>query len=563
MKYFLFMKKSLSFKKRKRKIIAVMCSLITLLLGIAIILPVKKNAENIENYNNINVSKAEPLVEMNLTEKQKLNDFEAFFNVVTTSNPMINDYKDLYGFSFAEREEQYKNIVKSTQNDFEFYCVMNAIANDIPSIHTSFFFPDYETIRSYYCYNAENTIATKDLEASTYYWYNTIEKSFQNKEYNTLIFNYIDGKYFNNDALSSYKSPYTSIEISEISKINNITINEYITNHISISKLQYDFINNTPYRPTLLFNDTYGEPVQLEFVAENGEIITRNMYVDLYSEYTFACQNCYSEQIVEDLPESHYSVDLVQDNKIIYVKVNDLSNSFGTQLYSDLMTDISQNNASVILDLRNNTGGNIDYERTFLYSSLFNKDITRIDTAYMICSKNNSKVYNNFLLKPVFNFNRLKEDCGFNSDNSYMYTETDYFYHGDNIKKTDVYILTSPVTASAADHFVSVVKDNHLATIIGTNTAGEGMMGTLFMDSLPNSKLVYLYTPAKSFNSDGTDNSIYGTSPDIYADLSADGYIKIKTLIAEGQDPYTYENRLKWDDVLIKTLEIIKEEEEK
>jgi C-terminal processing protease CtpA/Prc len=519
---------------------------------------VKKFAENIEQYNNTNVSKAEALLEMNLTEKQKLNDFNAFFNVVTTSNPMINDYKDLYGFSFSEREEQYKNIVKSTQNDFEFYCVMNAIANDIPSIHTSFFFPDYETIQSYYCYNAENTIATKDLEASTYYWYNTIKKSFQNKEYNTLIFNYIDGKYVNNDALSSYKLPYTLIEIT---KINDIPINKYIQNHLSISKLQYDFINNIPYRPALLFNDKYGEPVQLEFVAENGEIITQNMYVDLYSEYAFACQNCYLEQLVEDLPESHYSVDLVQDNEIIYVYVNDFSNSYGTQLYSDLRNAILHNNASVILDLRNNTGGTIDYERTFLYPSLFNTDITRKDTAYMICSKNNRKVYNNYILQSVHGFKRLKEDCGFNSDNSYMYTETDYFYRGDNNVKTDVYILTSPVTASAADHFVSVVKDNNLATIIGTNTAGEGMMGTLFMDSLPNSKLVYLYTPAKAFNSDGKDNSTFGTAPDIYAELSVSGFEKKQQLISQGIDPYTYENRLKWDDVLIETLKIIKEKE--
>ena len=86
-------------------------------------------------------------------------------------------------------------------------------------------------------------------------------------------------------------------------------------------------------------------------------------------------------------------------------------------------------------------------------------------------------------------------------------------------------------------------------------------MGTLFMDSLPNSKLVYLYTPAKAFNSDGTDNSTYGTAPDIYAELSVSGFEKKQQLISEGIDPYTYENRLKWDDVLIKTLEIIKEKE--
>lgn len=62
-------------------------------------------------------------------------------------------------------------------------------------------------------------------------------------------------------------------------------------------------------------------------------------------------------------------------------------------------------------------------------------------------------------------------------------------------------------------------------------------------------------------NNDGTDNSVYGTSPDIYSELSIENYIIQQELIDNGEDPYTYENRLKWDNVLIETLELIKEDE--
>jgi len=97
--------------------------------------------------------------------------------------------------------------------------------------------------------------------------------------------------------------------------------------------------------------------------------------------------------------------------------------------------------------------------------------------------------------------------------------------------------------------------------LVGTNTGGEGLIPTMMLDVLPNSKLEFMYNPFKTYSLDCKDNFTFGTAPDIYAELSVSGFEKKQQLISEGIDPYTYENRLKWDDVLIKTLEIIKEKE--
>lgn len=53
-----------------------------------------------------------------------------------------------------------------------------------------------------------------------------------------------------------------------------------------------------------------------------------------------------------------------------------------------------------------------------------------------------------------------------------------------------------------------------------------------------------------------SNNAIYGTAPDIYV---REGVPDKEEFASD--DPYTYENRLKWDNVLIKAIETINEEE--
>jgi C-terminal processing protease CtpA/Prc len=125
----------------------------------------------------------------------------------------------------------------------------------------------------------------------------------------------------------------------------------------------------------------------------------------------------------------------------------------------------------------------------------------------------------------------------------------------------NVYVLVGEGTASAADTFTAVAKQTDNAVIIGTNTAGEGLQATLFAEILPKSKLVYMYNPATNENSDGTSNGIYGTSPDIYVEVDREGYAERLKIEEAGEDYTTFENRMKWDNVLLFTIDMIKEKE--
>jgi len=142
----------------------------------------------------------------------------------------------------------------------------------------------------------------------------------------------------------------------------------------------------------------------------------------------------------------------------------------------------------------------------------------------------------------------------------YTYIRNESF-EGKSERTYNIYVLVSHYTLSAADRFASVIKDNDLGTVIGAfNTGGEAY-GSPDLKVLETSGIFFYFTENKSLNKNGTDNSVYGTSPNVYVNMNKGTLNKRDELISQGIDYSTYENRLKWDNVLIKTLELIKEDE--
>ena len=74
---------------------------------------------------------------------------------------------------------------------------------------------------------------------------------------------------------------------------------------------------------------------------------------------------------------------------------------------------------------------------------------------------------------------------------------------------------------------------------------------------MPETGLVFNYSPFIAFNSDGKDNSIYCSAPDIYVTLTRDDYVINRRLRMEGKDTLEYENRLLWDTELKYVLDKI------
>ncbi|MDE6709705.1 MAG: hypothetical protein K2J76_04370, partial [Oscillospiraceae bacterium] len=119
-------------------------------------------------------------------------------------------------------------------------------------------------------------------------------------------------------------------------------------------------------------------------------------------------------------------------------------------------------------------------------------------------------------------------------------------------------LLISDYTMSAADEFTAEFKRNGLGTVIGDdNTEGE-RYGSPDMKILDRSGLYFYFTEFMYINPDGTDNSVYGTAPDIYSDVSVENYFLREEIRSGGENSYTIENRLKWDSVFREAVEIFK-----
>ena len=491
--------------------------------------------------------------EIGLSAEEKKEDFLYLYETVKKNAPVasikVNEK------SFIDNKDIFLSAVADTESDYEFYCVMYSLMSSVPSCHTTFFSQfDLETIKNNsYCYNSSKALSYKGLTEKVSYWHNQNTDMMDEIDISArLEFKYVEGKYLFSDIYSGTKNIYTGYRLISV---NNVNIDEYAGTVIAPSSIMYDNINEKWFRPTLGFNTAYGDKVVLEIESPEGEKIKINAF------YNIIYENSYIDKMValrqnKEVSKICYSIDISKDTAYITV------NSFMDQSLLALSGELNntQGIKNIIVDLRENGGGFIEYAEQYLYPILYTDNIDANNTFYIKRSRDLNKFNNmNDMIRLWDSRTEIINDTECNG--IYYLKNKKSKYVGMASEDRNIYILIGRNTFSAADNFAADMKKAENTIIIGNNSGGEGMIDGYVMDVLPNSGLLFTYNPSYSLNSDGTNNSVYGTSPDIYSELSVENYLTQQELIKNGEDPYTYENRLKWDNVLIETLEIIKEKE--
>jgi len=97
------------------------------------------------------------------------------------------------------------------------------------------------------------------------------------------------------------------------------------------------------------------------------------------------------------------------------------------------------------------------------------------------------------------------------------YTEYSYYYPDGRALDNEFYILTSNATFSAANLFVSIVMDNDLALVFGTDTGGGACAINIAL--LPNN-MALVYSSNLMILDENYDNVEFGCSPDVILDES-------------------------------------------
>lgn len=500
-----------------------------------------------------------PVNQLKMSEEEKVKDFEYFYNTVSSSMPMLDSIKQLYGIDFLDRKELYLDLILQTQNDFEYFCLMSSIVMDIPSFHTDIVFPDYESYKELRCYKLEETLCRNDLKSLSDYWYSTLKKTFEaNKEINIIEFKYVEGKYLFDAYFSS--NEYAFLQGSELIGVNGFPVDDYAADKLSMWARRYDFKRNKNHRTYLTFGSSIGEKALLELRSADGSIVKQEAYINFESEFLSMYEFMFPEENrLESIKRDYYHND--EKNGIGYIDIG----------YFDLNTDLGLasriiNRENIIVDLRNNGGGNRKIA-SHLHSYLYADDIVQPLIWYVPESGSNQAVTRgNFTVTSIVNqlfhnaIDYSPTDFEFDSSHTYLQGRTQIIYKGNGQNNKNVYFLIGQKTGSAADGYVSAIKENGFGELIGTNTAGEGLATSFCADSLPNSGLVFIYMPCLAFNTDGTDNSLYGTAPDIYIEQTSESFYNQRNLQMQDMDIYEYQNRLLWDNVLLHVIDLIKVE---
>lgn len=497
--------------------------------------------------------------ELDLTEDQRLYDFDYLCNVIEDGMPALESFNNEYNLNYNDVKKIYRERIKHAGTDFEFYCFIKSFLNYIPSVHTSLCNPNYSYYLSLNCINQENIPAVRGIKEYSEYWSRIIEANTENTDYGMVYcatYNESDGYYYFNDG-------------SRITLINGSSVDEYVKITPMIYPLKYDFINQKLFRQNIFFStNNCGGNTQTVFMINDSETIKMNLfgggitdYMIVYYDNNHSNDESLSEEL---LKKDDYYIVFDDENMITYAEISNITHENCSSI-RQLLTDRKYN--TVVLDLRNNTGGFPQMFFDNIYTPLCAENSTATFTWYIPCTETNKKnvlYYNPLYCRYTYLHDEIKYAKNIplpDMNTNYLERTYEYSLIGNDKISAQLYVLISSETASAADKLANVLKQQN-AVLIGNSTGGEGTGGSFAAEVLPNSKLVITYYPSIAYNSDGTYNNLHGISPDYFVyETDFDQLNTMKEIYRSGENIYTYENRLKWDNVLIETLELIKEDE--
>ncbi len=491
------------------------------------------------------------MVDTTLTMDQKLSDLDYMYEIVCLENPQKELFEQAYGISYDEIHERYREYVKTSKSDYEYFSYLACFLAILPGEHNAMSLPDYSRISGF---NLSEISATQKMKNYQYSWKENFRDDVEEyRQYSLIGFRYVDGKYYNVTADSIYFNFVSDYKDGQLLTFDGKDPKDLCFDFLERSSPAYDKGNDCYFRDTLWFNNGIGTEHTIELLMPDGNIITTTVYESPAYDMPWAdSPRTYPElmpdagssdetdAVPDDAPQT-YRIAKDPERKLVYLESLSCNEGEAARLVEDLTNALAEVDAdTVIIDIRSNKGGTTGYCSTVL-SAIFSHDY-HYSGDVIGCKNSHTKRYYNDLFYRYFCDTTIKfsGDC-------FTYTEN-FDVTGNAPKDYKIYLLTSQESFSSADLMARMCKDYDNAVLIGTNTKGEGICGTSFHCYLPESRFEFLYTP--TVNTIYPEDSFNGTDPDIYIPYTAEEYFIRQDLKAQGTDATAYEVRLKWDKTL-------------
>ena len=226
------------------------------------------------------------------------------------------------------------------------------------------------------------------------------------------------------------------------------------------------------------------------------------------------------------------------------VRVNEMLAEYELSDDMEKLDEFLENNPNLkalIIDIRQNSGGNIEYWQNYLLPRLIEKKVSvenhmffrdGMRTKMLLQSEDIS--YEN-----IENVNLANMDLNHKED-----LENFSYYSKDDIEisplkenkfKGNLYLLVDEGVYSAAEGLANFCKNTKIAKLVGHKTGGDGITLGVINDVLPNSGLVFTYTNTLGYAPDGSINEEEKTNVDIVTESLNESIDTIKKLEKIGE----------------------------
>ena len=512
-------------------------------------------------------------VETSLTAEQRLSDFDYMYEVVCREHPNRGLYEQAYGISYDDEYNRYRELILNCDTDFEYLSYLTCFLRILPGQHNYMTIPNYTKTAVNGMFSLTDIYGSQDVRDYAYSWQADFRDDVEGYlDYNITGFKYVDGVYIGVD-LSAAVSNSTDYPYAQLISLDGKDPADMCFEFMSTRVPCYDSGNDRFYRPTLYFNDGIGIRHEAELLMPDGETITVDLYEDpafnlaisegassypdLFGRDAGGTSEDVQEEVITDIWDdnfvpSTYRIYTDAGRHLVYLDSLTCDTTEGERLVRDLTDALNEVDAqTVILDVRSNGGGSSDFVTDQLLPVLFSHDL---EFRYDVVGDKNDNTRHFYNVPFYYFYNLLVFGSPVRTDADNFYVHEDMSVEGHAAEDYTIYVLTSQDTFSSGDIIARLCQIYDNATVIGTNTGGEGICGSPFNCYLPESRFMFNYTP--TMNVEYPEDDVYGTEPDIYIPYTLDEYMQRASLRDAGADYVSYESRLEWDQTLITAVEM-------
>lgn len=216
---------------------------------------------------------------------------------------------------------------------------------------------------------------------------------------------------------------------------------------------------------------------------------------------------------------SNITTEILEEGKTAYMKID----SFGYELIEQNRPVIInfynevKDYDNLIIDITNNGGGSYDFWKQLIILPNVDKKLESTTYDLFMLGENNKKYidYDSKPIKQLPKFEKISQedlktfDAFVEEKTVIEPIEPQKLFNG------KIWVLIGPTVYSASENFAVFCKNTGFATLVGTNTGGDGIGSDPAFITLPNTGLLVKYSFDYGINADGSGNEEFGTTPDI------------------------------------------------